>query len=136
MFRLDSGVSCMASDLRALVDQLKAVSHPLRLRVLSLLAAGELCVCQVAEALEVPVSSVSESLRELKRAGFVTERREGRWVFVSIVPETEASPFLKGLVEDVNHLAVVIEDRKRASEVRALSVPEVCCKVQKEVTRV
>jgi ArsR family transcriptional regulator len=120
----------MASDLRALVDQLKAVSHPLRLRVLSLLAAGELCVCQVAEALEVPMSSASEALRELKRAGFVKERREGRWVFVSMVPEAEASPFLKGLVDEVNHLAVVIEDRRRAGVVRTLSVPEVCCKVQ------
>jgi len=130
----------MASDLRALVDQLKAVSHPLRLRVLSLLAAGELCVCQVAEALEVPMSSVSEALRELKRAGFVKERREGRWVFVSMVSEAEASPFLKGLVDEVNHLTVVIEDRQRAGIVRSLSVPDVCCKVQSakpgEVARV
>ncbi len=126
----------MTQELRDVVDRLKAVAHPVRLRVLSLLAGGELCVCQVAEVLGVPLSSASEALRELKRAGFVTERREGRWVFVSMVPEAEASPLLKGLVQDVDQLAVVIEDRKRAGEVRALSVPEVCCKVQKEVDRV
>ena len=75
----------MANALKVLVEQLKAVSHPLRLRVLALLGAGELCVCQVAEVLEVPASSASEALRELRRAGFVAERKDGRWVFVSVV---------------------------------------------------
>jgi DNA-binding transcriptional ArsR family regulator len=59
----------MADDLRLLVERLKAVSHPLRMRVLGLLGRGELCVCQVAEVLAVPASSVSEALRELRRAG-------------------------------------------------------------------
>ncbi len=64
----------MTDDLRVLVERLKAVSHPLRLRVLALLAPGELGVCQVAETLQVPQSSVSEALKELRRAGFIVER--------------------------------------------------------------
>lgn len=121
----------MAEDLRGVVEGLKAVSHPLRLRVLALLASGELCVCQVAEVLQVPQSSASEALRELRRVGFTTERKEGRWVFVSIVPEADASPLLKGILFEALALAEVREDRARAVEVKALGVPAVCCKVQK-----
>ena len=121
----------MSDDLRTLVEQLKAVSHPLRLRVLALLEPGELCVCQVAEALQVPQSSVSEALRELRRAGFVVERKEGRWVFVSVVPRRHASPLLKGVLADAGGLPEVQEDRARALAVKALAIPVVCSQLQK-----
>jgi len=120
----------MTQDLRSLVERLKAASHPLRLRVLALLSSGELCVCQVAEVLQVPQSSVSEALRELRRAGFVQERKEGRWVFVSLVPQSEVSPVLKGILAEAMPLAEVQRDRDRAAEVKTLGIPAVCCKVQ------
>ncbi len=120
----------MTDDLRVLVERLKAVSHPLRLRVLALLAPGELGVCQVAETLQVPQSSVSEALKELRRAGFIVERKEGRWVFVSVVPQQELTPFLRGLLTEAGNLPKVLEDRARAKEVQALSLPSVCAKVQ------
>ena len=121
----------MADDLRTLVEQLKAVSHPLRLRILALLEPGELCVCQVAETLQVPQSSVSEALRELRRAGFLAERKDGRWVFVSVVPKKNASSLLKSLLAQAGALPEVQQDRARALEVKALSIPAVCSKVQK-----
>lgn len=122
----------MTQDLRSFVEQLKAVSHPLRLRVLALLGAGELCVCQVAEVLEIPMSSASEALRELRRAGFVTERREGRWVKVSLVPEGEASGLLKGLLEEAGSLPEMQEDRRRARKIGTLPVQAVCARFQRE----
>jgi len=121
----------MANDLQSMVDQLKAVSHPLRLRVLALLGAGELCVCQVAEVLQVPASSTSEALRELRRAGFVTERKEGRWVFVSLAPEAAAPPLLKGILAGALPLREARQDLARAIEVKALLIPSVCSKVQR-----
>jgi len=116
----------MAEDLRSLVDKLKAVSHPLRLRVLALLGAGELCVCQVAETLSVPASSVSEALRELRRAGFVTERKEGRWVFVSC-PEP-APPLLEILLREAASLPEANLDRARVAAVKGIPVQDVCRK--------
>lgn len=116
----------MADNLRSLVDQLKAVSNPLRLRVLALLGAGEACVCQVAEALAVPASSVSEALRELRRAGFVTERKDGRWVYVSI-PEP-ASPLLRSLLLEAAGLPEAAQDRARMAGVKGLAVQEVCAR--------
>ena len=122
----------MAHELRTLVECLKAVAHPLRLRVLSLLEPGELCVCQIAETLQVPQSSVSEALRELRRAGFVVERKDGRWVFMSLVPQDKASLFLKGLLGEAAALPEVQRDRLRAEAVKALAIPVVCSKVQGE----
>jgi len=120
----------MTDDLKTLVDQLKAVSHPLRLRVLALLDPEELCVCQVAEVLQVPQSSVSEALRELRRAGFVVERKEGRWVFVSVTSDRETSLLLKGILAEAESRPEVLADRARAKVVRALAIPVVCAKVQ------
>ncbi|MDR3683644.1 MAG: metalloregulator ArsR/SmtB family transcription factor [Geothrix sp.] len=113
----------MTHELRTLVEQVKAVSHPLRLRVLALLHGGELCVCQVAEVLQVPQSSVSEALRELRRAGFLQERKEGRWVFVSVVPTKQQPPLLKGLLAELAGLPEVGQDRVRAQQVKGLALP-------------
>ena len=122
----------MADELRTLVDRLKAVSHPLRLRVLSLLEPGELCVCQIAETLQVPPSSVSEALRELRRAGFVVERKDGRWVFMSLVSRELAGRFLGGLLEEAAALPEIQQDRARALAVKALAISVVCSKVKRD----
>jgi DNA-binding transcriptional ArsR family regulator len=116
----------MADDLRVLVEQLKAVAHPLRLRVLALLGGGEYCVCQIAEVVQAPQSSISETLRELRRAGFTRERKEGRWVLVSLLPETDAPPLLRALLMQAEALPEALRDRARAAEVRALPLPIVC----------
>jgi DNA-binding transcriptional ArsR family regulator len=122
----------MANDLRFMVERLKAVAHPLRLRVLILLEAGELCVCQVAEILQVPQSSVSEALRELRRAGFVAERKEGRWVFVSIVRAAgKEAALLEGILAEATTLPESLLDRARAIQVKVLELPAVCSNVPK-----
>jgi DNA-binding transcriptional ArsR family regulator len=106
-----------------LVEQLKAAAHPTRLRVLALLGSGEFCVCQIAEVLSAPQSSISETLRELRRAGFIAERKEGRWVFVSVTPEAAAPPLLRALLQEAETLPEVVKDRVRGVEVRALPIP-------------
>ncbi len=55
----------------------KALSHPLRERMLWLLADGERCGCEFAPQLGVDPSVVSRYLAVLERAGLVTSRREG-----------------------------------------------------------
>ncbi len=116
----------MQNDLRSFVDQLKAVSHPLRLRVLALLGSGEFCVCQVAETLRVPQSSVSEALRELRRAGFLAERKEGRWVFVSVLAEAQAPAILPVLLAEALRLPEAQQDRAEAARVKGLPLPIPC----------
>jgi DNA-binding transcriptional ArsR family regulator len=119
----------METDFKSLAERLKAVAHPIRLRVLALLGTGELCVCQIVEVLQVPQSTVSESLRELRRAGFVTERKEGRWVFVSAAQDPGGPPLLQVLLAESMPLAEAERDRARADQVRKLAVPVVCGRV-------
>ena len=73
----------MASNDRALtrmVELHKALGHPLRLRLVAMLRDGPLCVCQMTGLLRRAASTVSEHLSELRRAGALQERKEGRWV--------------------------------------------------------
>ena len=62
----------------------KALSHPLRERMLWLLADGERCGCEFAPELGVDPSIVSRSFAILERAGLVTSRREGVRVLWSL----------------------------------------------------
>ncbi len=52
-----------------------------RLRILSLLAKKELCVCDLAAALDMSESAVSHQLRNLRAMRLVTYRKQGRNVF-------------------------------------------------------
>lgn len=55
------------------------LSDPSRVRVLfALLEAGEMCVCDLAEMVEMSPSALSHALRLLRTAGVVTNRRDGR----------------------------------------------------------
>ncbi len=58
----------------------KALGHPVRLRILAMLGGGELCVCQMTAVLDLANSTVSAHLADLRRAGLISERKDGRWV--------------------------------------------------------
>jgi len=62
------------------IELFKAFADPVRLRLLNLLAEGEVCVCHLHEALELPQSTVSRHLAYLRKRGLVAGRREGLWV--------------------------------------------------------
>jgi DNA-binding transcriptional ArsR family regulator len=83
------------------VDAVKALAHPGRLRMLALLQGGDLCVCQMTAVLELAASTVSSHLSDLRHAGLVTERRSGKWVHYHLVG---AGP-LAGLVRQALRLA-------------------------------
>lgn len=74
-----------AEEARRLADQFKLLGDPTRTRLLyALLEAGELCVCDLAETVGVPESSVSHALRLLRTAGIVRNRRDGRVIYYSL----------------------------------------------------
>jgi DNA-binding transcriptional ArsR family regulator len=103
---------------------LKAISHPARLRVLAMLRSGGLCVCQVAAAMGSPVSTVSEHLGELKRAGLVVERRDGRWVFYSLADGAPA--LLDHIWGLIGSDPLVRQEERLVRRVRRLPVTALC----------
>jgi ArsR family transcriptional regulator len=68
----------------------KALADRTRLRLLNLMAAGEVCVCFFVEVLGTNQPKISRHLAYLRRAGVVASRREGKWMHYSIAtPEGE-----------------------------------------------
>jgi ArsR family transcriptional regulator len=68
----------------------KALADRTRLRLLNLMAAGEVCVCFFVEVLGTNQPKISRHLAYLRRAGVVAARREGKWMHYSIAtPEGE-----------------------------------------------
>ena len=62
----------------------KSLGHPLRVQVLEQLVGGERSVGSLAEALGSELSSLSQQLGVLRRAGVVTTRREGNTIFYAL----------------------------------------------------
>src|SRR6185369_10308522 len=72
----------------------KALGDPVRLRLLSLIAArggGEVCVCDLTEAFDVSGPTISHHLRVLREAGLVDCERRGTWVYYRVIPAALAS---------------------------------------------
>lgn len=67
-----------------LADFFKIFGDPTRLKLLSALLQGEMCVGTITEVLEMTQSSVSHQLRVLKNARLIKSRKEGKWVYYSI----------------------------------------------------
>ena len=65
-----------------------ALSDRLRLRcVLLLVREGELCVCELVQALDVSQPKVSRHLATLRTAGIVVVRREAQWLHYRLDPD-------------------------------------------------
>jgi ArsR family transcriptional regulator len=67
----------------------KALSDPVRLRLLSLIASyggGEACVCDLTGTFDVSQPTISHHLRVLREAGLVDCERRGTWVYYWILP--------------------------------------------------
>ncbi|MGI9952885.1 metalloregulator ArsR/SmtB family transcription factor [Moorellaceae bacterium AZ2] len=69
----------------------KALGQYLRLRIIALLAEGELCVCELEEILGITQPAISQHLRVLKEADLVREKKVGQWVFYRLNKERLAA---------------------------------------------
>lgn len=105
----------MDADLKALDQVFKALADPTRVRILGLLAAGEICVCHIHESLRLPQPLVSRHLAYLRRAGLVETRKEGLWVHYRMAARQDDATrvLLDAVCHCIGHLAVVAKDGKR-----------------------
>jgi ArsR family transcriptional regulator len=81
-------------DAATLAKGFKALGDPVRLRLLSLIAAragAEVCVCDLTNAFDVTGPTISHHLKVLREAGLIDCERRGTWVYYWIVPATLAA---------------------------------------------
>jgi ArsR family transcriptional regulator len=73
--------------VRSLTKLFRALGDETRLRIVALLAHGELCVCHIEKALELSQPNVSRQLGILRAAGIVDARRDGSWMYYALAPQ-------------------------------------------------
>ncbi|MCJ2165101.1 MULTISPECIES: metalloregulator ArsR/SmtB family transcription factor [unclassified Pseudodesulfovibrio] len=60
---------------------IKAMAHPSRLLIIDELSRGERCVCDLRDLVGADMSTVSKHLTVLKKAGIVTDERQGKQIY-------------------------------------------------------
>src|SRR3954454_7706197 len=92
----------MATRTMAELERLfQALADGTRLRILGLLLAGEVCVCDIHETLKIPQPQASRHLAYLKKAGLVDARRDGLWMHYRLTEM--ADPILRMIRDAVAH---------------------------------
>ena len=92
---LDEGVCCAPlsaaplaeDDATELAKVFAALADPVRLRLLSMVAAGgEVCSCELEDPLGKSQPTISHHTKALADAGLLTGEKRGRWMFWRVVP--------------------------------------------------
>jgi ArsR family transcriptional regulator, arsenate/arsenite/antimonite-responsive transcriptional repressor len=104
----------MASPLDDMDRLFKALADPTRLRILGLLLTGELCVCDIQQALRIPQPKVSRHLAYLRRVGLVETRREGLWIHYRLVPPS--NPVVAAVGDAVRHALTHVDSVRHDAE--------------------
>jgi ArsR family transcriptional regulator len=73
--------------LEQIAELFKGFADPTRVHILSLLARSELCVTDIAEAVELSQSAISHQLRMLKQMHLIKYRREGKNILYSLADD-------------------------------------------------
>ncbi|MFR8227664.1 MAG: ArsR/SmtB family transcription factor [Lachnospirales bacterium] len=84
-------------ELYELADLFKIFSDPTRIKILYVLSESELCVCDIAEKLDMTQSAISHQLKILKQSKLVKNRREGKAVFYSLADSHVKTIMRQGL---------------------------------------
>jgi ArsR family transcriptional regulator len=102
-------------DLDALTSVFAALADPTRLRILSLLADEEICVCHIHASLDVPQPTASRHLAYLRNAGLVEARREGVWMHYRLakIENPVIASVVKAALHALTHTTIAAKDEKR-----------------------
>ncbi len=71
-------------EMQAISDFFRLFSDSTRIRILLALGTGEMCVCDISEALGMTQSAISHQLRVLRSGNLVRSRRDGKSIFYSL----------------------------------------------------
>jgi ArsR family transcriptional regulator len=108
--------------IKVLEGTFQALADGTRLRILGLLLAGEVCVCNLHESLGEPQPKISRHLAYLRKAGLVATRREGLWVHYRLAEAID--PVLATILQAVTHALGHVDSVRRDS--RALAKTTGC----------
>jgi ubiquinone/menaquinone biosynthesis C-methylase UbiE len=106
------------ANLDAILGCLRATGEPSRLRIVALVADGELNVTDLTEILGQSQPRISRHLRVLTDAGVLERRREGSWAFFQLAEQGAVAGLARAIVASLDPAALAL-DRERLAKVRA-----------------
>jgi ArsR family transcriptional regulator len=114
----------------AQVELFQALGDATRLRLVNLLTqTGEICVCELVDALELPQYNVSRHLQILLKAGWLEDRKVGKWVYYRMARDLK--PYHRSILRAIDQLREEREDfqrdEARASRRLKLRRDGLCC---------
>lgn len=106
----------------------KALSDATRIKIVRLLIDTKIpvCVCELKDALNIRQYNVSYHLKDLKNSGLVNEKKEGKWVYYSLIDSKDVSHQL--ILEAIQTLPseFFIEEKEKLNERLELRVNGKC----------
>lgn len=84
--------------MKDLLQMLKALSDPTRLRILKIIAIKPLCVCEIMAVLKMAQSTTSQHLSILANAGLIEAEPGGTWTIYRLAPQTDIAKRLTDIV--------------------------------------
>lgn len=97
----------------------QALGDRTRLRLLNLIADGEVCVCFFVEVLGEPQPKISRHLGVLRAAGLVAARRDGKWMHYRVTVPEELAPVFENVIATLRTDPEMTRDR--------LALARACC---------
>src|SRR5689334_22416745 len=115
----------MAARIATMEALFKALADETRLRILGLLLAGEVCVCDIHESLKIPQSKASRHLAYLRRSGLVDTRRSGLWIHYRLAnpPDRVLATLAAAVKHALAHNDVIRKDGERLRKRTGCCVP-------------
>ena len=108
-----------------MTDIFKALSDETRLRILSLLLNGEMCVCEIEDCLGLTQSNASRHLTALKNAGILSSSKQAQWAYYRLNDEfcIENRELINYLTEKLKSLSTYESNRRNKEKCKQ---PDLC----------
>lgn len=101
--------------MEAFLETVGAANSETRVEILAfLMKHGECCVCELEKSLGMTQARLSTNLVILRKAGFVSVKREGKWAYYDIAPKTVLH---KKLLEGIEQIPLVLPKLIKACEI-------------------
>jgi DNA-binding transcriptional ArsR family regulator len=102
-----------AAFARVVSDTMQALATPSRVRILGRLRGGPVSVSELAQAVEMAPSAVSQQLRVLRHLGFVTSQRNGRQILYDLYDDHVAE-LMEAAIGHIEHRQLELSGRTRS----------------------
>ena len=117
--------------MESFVKVMKALSDPIRVKMLKMLQEKEFCVCELYTGLGISQSAASKHLKTLMDAGLVKSEKQGLWVNYSLF-YNGPNPFAYAILGNLSMWLEEDEDVKQLKQqLPFLDREKICCKSYK-----